>query len=111
MSYSWPAVRNAAANVVVCTEGRNDHATLSGLSVHAATLREDLAAMEKQIQFNPNDNELENDWSNMRRFSRHLLSGSCICRNLYRFPLRLRWRPNLIWRTNEPKRDDRSAPF
>ncbi len=41
----------------------------------------------------------------------HLFSCSCPRRKLYRFPLRL-WRgQNSIWRTDESKRDDRSAPL
>jgi len=38
----------------------------------AATLREDLAAIEKQIQFNPNDNDLINRYLTYARKVREI---------------------------------------
>ncbi|WP_283810263.1 hypothetical protein [Bradyrhizobium sp. UNPA324] len=38
----------------------------------AATLREDLAVMEKQIQFNPNDNDLVNRYLTYARKVREI---------------------------------------
>ena len=55
--------------------------------------------------------EGDNDRSTMRCPGYHLFSCSCPRRKLYRFPLRL-WRgQNSIWRTDESRRDDRSAPL
>ena len=70
-----------------------------------------LPPSKTEIQFNLNDKESEHDRSTVRRIRRRVFSGSCIFRNLYRFPLRLRRQPNRVRRTDEPKRADRGAPF